>query len=85
MQVDGHASLKQRIAEADQFVHLDSAHLEGGQQGGCLRFIHLAAGHSLHQRAGFFTCQLFVVEYPFQYLFHIVYLRFMSEKIDSFY
>ena len=65
MQVDGHASLKQRIAEADQLVHLDSAHLEGSQQGGCLCFIHLAAGHSLHQRAGFFACQFFVVEYPF--------------------
>ena len=31
MQVDGHASLKQRIAEAGQFVHLDPAHLEGSQ------------------------------------------------------
>ena len=69
-EVDGDARLQQGFAEADELVYLDSAHLEGGEQGGYLRGGVLSAGDALHEAAGFLAGQFFVVEESCQYLFH---------------
>ena len=84
MKVDRYTGLQQGIPEANQFVYRDAPHLKSSQQGCSLGLVHFTTGHFVHQRAGLFTGQLFVVEDSFQYLFHIVCQSFISYQMGFF-
>ena len=70
VQVYGDAGREQGGAEAQQLVYTDTSHLVDREQGGYLCVVVLSGGDVLHQPAGFFFGQHFVVEEPGKYFFH---------------
>ena len=61
---------EQGIAEAQQFVDNDTAHTEGGEEGGNLYIGTVATGNVFHYLAGFAAGKLFVTEESLEYFFH---------------
>lgn len=67
----GHACLEDAVAEAQQFLHRDAAHLYGGEQRCNLRVVELALCDGDEQVLGFFALQLLMVEQAVENLCYV--------------